>query len=95
MNLSSGHLAFVVILEQSILLQTGTRSEWFDTSKGQLQDKSIPSNKNPPAAKCFSEKSTNCEVPFLKIQQLLSVHTAVCGFFDQVLCSWWIFRIST
>ena len=56
---------------------------------------SIPPNKNPPAAKCFSEKSTNCEVPFLTIQQLLSIHTAVGGFLDQALCSWWIFRIKT
>jgi len=40
-------------------------------------------NSIPPAAKCFSEKSTNCEVPFLKIHQLLSIHTAVGGFLDQ------------
>ena len=55
---------------------------------------SISPNKNPPAAKCFSEKSTKCEMAFLKIHQLLSVQTAVGGFFDQALCSWWIFRIS-
>ena len=58
-------------------------------------DSSIPPNKNPPAAKCFSEKSTNCEVPFLNLHQLLSVHIAVGGVFDQALCSWWIFRIGT
>jgi len=45
-------------------------------------------NKNQPAAKCFSEISTNCEVPFLKTHQLLSIHTAVGGFLDQALCSW-------
>jgi len=56
---------------------------------------SIPPNKNPPPAKCFSEKSTNCEVPFLKIHQQLSIQTAVGGFLDQALCNWWIFRIST
>jgi len=56
---------------------------------------SIPPNKNPPAAKSFYEKSTNCKVPFLKIHQLLSVHTAVGGFLDQAFSSWWIFRIST
>jgi len=44
--------------------------------------KSIPPNKNPPAAKCFPEKSTNCEVLFLKIHQLLSVNIAVGGFLD-------------
>jgi len=52
---------------------------------------SNPPNKNPPPAECFSEKSTNCEVPFLKIHQQLSIHTAVGGFLDQALCSWWIF----
>jgi len=56
---------------------------------------SILPNKNPPAAKCFSEKSTNCKVPFLKTHQLLSVHIAVGGFLDEALCSWWIFRIGS
>ena len=56
---------------------------------------SIPPNKNPPAAKCFSEKSTNCEVPFLKTHQLQCEYIAVGGFLDQASCSWWIFRIST
>ena len=60
-----------------------------------LRGNSIPPNKNPPASKWFSEKSTNCEVPFLKIHQLLCVHTAVGCFLDQALYSWWIFRIST
>ena len=55
----------------------------------------IPTNKSTPAAKCFSEKSTNYEMPFLKIHQLLSIYTAVGGFLDQALCSWWIFRIRT
>jgi len=54
----------------------------------------IPPDKNPPAAKYFSEKSTNCEVPPLKIHQLLSLHTAVGVFLDQALCSWWNFRTS-
>jgi len=74
--------------------------EWvtFSKSKNSFLHRdihSIPPNKNPPAAKCFSEKSTNCEVPFPKIHQLLRIHTAVGGFLDQALCGWWIFRIST
>ena len=58
-----------------------------------LSDKplSISPSKNPPAAKCFSEKSTKCKVAFLKIHQLLSIHTAVGGFSDQALRSWWTF----
>jgi len=56
---------------------------------------SIPPNKNPPPAMCFSEKFPNCEVPFLKIHQQLSINTAVGGFLDQAICSWLIFRIST
>jgi len=56
---------------------------------------SIPPNKNPQAAKCFSKKSTNYEVPLLKIHQMQSIRTAVGGFLDQTHCSWWIFRIST
>jgi len=84
-----------------IIKRSNTYFDYFSkyTSPQQLLQhynvKAIPPNKNPPAAKCFSEKSTNCEVPFLKIHQLLSIYTAVGGFLDQALCSWWIFRIST
>jgi len=38
-----------------------------------------------PTAKCLSGKSTNSEVLFLKIHQLLSTHTVVGGFSDQAL----------
>jgi len=60
---------------------------------------SISPNKNPPAAKCFSEKSTKCEVGcevlFRKIHQVRSGFpknppTAIYSH-----CSWWVFESST
>ena len=41
-NLFTGDLTFLVNSEQSILLQTGTRSEWFHPPKGQLLDRCQP-----------------------------------------------------
>jgi len=66
----------------------------------------IPPHKNPPTAKCFPKKYTNCKmlVPTShqlrnafseKIRQLQSILTTVRGFPEQALCSWLVIGTST
>jgi len=61
------------------------------SSKDATINNSIPPNKNPPASKCFSEKSTNCYLFTLQLVGFWIKHFAAGRFFESALRSWWIF----
>jgi len=56
------------------------------------RNNTIPPNKNPPAAKCFSEKSTNCYLFTRHLVGFWIKHFAVGGFFESALRSWIFIR---